>query len=134
MPAPDGTIFMYISEKIHKSRYYLYNIVGGPNMGFFSKSPEEKQKQLDKEAKVNSIVLTTLDLKRDYEIIDIVISEEIHTDQKFDYDAAKLSLRKRAAAVGADAVIGVQCFLCNTDGHLTDSGNRRWYGTAVKFK
>lgn len=40
----------------------------------------------------------------------------------------------RALEVGADAVIGVQCFLCNTDGKITNSGNRRWYGTAVKFR
>lgn len=99
-------------------------------MGFFSKSPE----QVEKDTKINNIILTTMDLKQDYEIIDIVISEEIHVDDRCMYDAGKLSLKKRAAEVGADAVLGVKCFLCNTNGKLTDSGNRRWYGTAVKIK
>ncbi len=103
-------------------------------MGFFSKSPEEKAQEEAMKAKIDNIILTTLDLKQDYDIIDIVISEEIHADQKALYDAGKRSLKERAAAIGADAVVGVQCFLCNTDGHVTDSGNRRWYGTAVRFK
>ena len=103
-------------------------------MGFFGKSAEEKAQDEAKKAKINSVILTTLDLRRDYEIIDIVISEEIHADQKYLYDAGKFSLKERASEIGADAVVGVRCFLCNTDGHITDSGNRRWYGTAVKFK
>ncbi len=99
-------------------------------MGFFGKSESEKEQ----ENRAKQIILTTTDLKQDYQIIDIVMSEEIHTHQKVMYEAGKTSLRKRAAEIGADAVIGVQCFLCNTDGHVTDSGNRRWYGTAVKLK
>lgn len=103
-------------------------------MGFFGKSAAEKERDAANKARLDGIVLTTLDLKRDYEILDIVISEEIRMDQKTAYDVGKQSLKKRAMDIGADAVIGVQCFLCNTDGKLTDSGNRRWYGTAVKFK
>lgn len=43
-------------------------------MGFFSKSPEEKAAKAENEARIDSIILTTLDLKREYDILDIVIS------------------------------------------------------------
>ena len=97
-------------------------------MGFFGKSTEEKEQDEAKKAKTDRIILTTLDLKRDYEIIDIVISKEINGDQTSLYNEGKFNLKEQAAEIGADAVVGVQCFLCN------NVGIRRWYGTAVKFK
>lgn len=99
-------------------------------MGFFGKSAEEKAQEEEKNAKMDSIILTTLDLKMDYEIIDIVISKEIRADQTLAYYAGCKNLKERAAEIGADAVVGVQCFLCD----LAIDGTRRWYGTAVKFK
>lgn len=101
-------------------------------MGFFSSS---KSKEINSvlDAKAEGIILTTMDLKRDYEILDIIWSEEVHLDLNVDYTDQKNVLKKKAAVIGADAVIGVRLFLCNVDGHVTNSGNRRWYGTAVKF-
>lgn len=102
-------------------------------MGFFSSS-KSKAEDLALESKAAGIILTTMDLKRDYEILDIIWSEEVHMDLNIDYTAQKNDLKKKAAAMGADAVIGVRLFLCNIDGRVTNSGNRRWYGTAVKFR
>ena len=99
-------------------------------MGFFGKSSEEKAAESANNARIDRIILTTLDLRCNYDIIDIVISEEINADEVKVYEKGKRSLKERAAAIGADAVIGVQCFLCNTGAH----GIRRWYGTAVKFR
>lgn len=101
-------------------------------MGFFSSS-KSKEEELVLEAKAEKIILTTMDLKRDYEILDIIWSDEVHLDLNIDYISQKNDLKKKAAAIGADAVIGVRLFLCNVDGRITNSGNRRWYGTAVKF-
>lgn len=97
----------------------------------FSKSKEAKSALVSKSER---IILTTLDINRDYEILDIIWSDEIHLDVNFDYTNQKNILKQKAAEIGADAVIGVRMFLCNIDGRLTNSGNRRWYGTAVKFK
>ncbi len=99
-------------------------------MGFFSKSPEEKVQEEALKAKIDNIILTTLDLKQDYDIIDIVISKEIRADQTLAYYAGCKNLKERAAEIGADAVVGVQCFVCDLD----VAGTRRWYGTAVRFK
>ncbi len=101
------------------------------------KKAEEEALKAEKEAakeKIKGMILTTLDIKQDYEIIGIVISQEIWVDEKLDYETGMSSLKIRAAELGADAVVGVRCFFCNNDGRITNSGNRRWYGTAVKFK
>lgn len=99
-------------------------------MGLFGKSPEEKQAEAAIEAKANNIILTTTDLHRDYIILDIVISDEMLAENQKGYADGKHSLKKRAAEIGADAVIGVHCFLA----HDISTGCRRWYGTAVRFK
>ncbi len=78
----------------------------------------------------DNIIITTADIKRDYDILDIIVSKEIALDERSNYDAGKRSLKQRAAEIGADAVIGVHCFFSNT----VMNGTRRWYGTAVKFK
>lgn len=103
-------------------------------MGFFGKSAEEKAAEQALNAQAESIILTTMDLKCEYDILDVVWSDEVHMDIDADYRAQKNSLKKKAASIGADAVIGVRLFLCNVDGRVTNSGNRRWYGTAVKIR
>lgn len=90
-------------------------------MGFFGNSSNSDR-----------VLLTTTDLKRDYDIIDIVMSKEITFDQKANFDAGKKSLQERAADIGADAVIGVHCFLSDAGG--MGKNTRRWYGTAVRYK
>lgn len=99
-------------------------------MGFFGKSAEEKAAEQAMNAQVESIILTTLDLKCDYDIIDVIWSDEARLDVDMDYRAQKNSLKKKAYEIGADAVVGVQLFLCNA----SSNGNRRWYGTAVKIR
>ncbi len=67
-------------------------------MGFFSSS-KSKAEELALESKAEDIILTTMDLKRDYEILDIIWSEEVHMDLNIDYTAQKNDLKKKAAAM-----------------------------------
>lgn len=101
-------------------------------------SKKEKQQARDLaeigQQKIDSIILTTADLKRDYEVVDIIyefgqptsgnLGEKMIIDT---IEAQKLALKIAAIKVGADAVVGVRI----ADGGILES---RLYGTAVKFK
>ena len=97
-------------------------------------SPEEL-KRAEKEAKYKQylidfeqskkILTTTLDLKRDYEIIGVIFGTH-HIKNSGDKDLEEThypfeDLKYQAYLIGADAVIGVRC------------NNGEVYGTAIKY-
>jgi len=87
-------------------------------------------------AQEKKIIFTTMDLKQDYEILDLVAWVTSFTtgflgDNITDvYNGCSREVKNQAIKLGADAVIGVQINLQNVAGMSTMS----IYGTAVKFK
>lgn len=82
----------------------------------------EKRAEEELKRKAENIILTTCDLKQDYEIIGL-----IHALGSYDeHDYIKI-LKTNAAKLGADAVIGIRK-LRQSDGYP------ELYGTAVKIK
>lgn len=82
----------------------------------------EKRAKEEFDRKIENIILTTCDLKQDYEIIGLVEGHGSYTDDTYIKD-----LKLNAAKLGADAVIGIRKI-------IRDYTNPHLYGTAVKIK
>jgi uncharacterized protein YbjQ (UPF0145 family) len=85
------------------------------------------------------IVYTTLDVKQNYEIIQIIAAAEDiigssglkYSAVEKAYNAAWDKLMKTAESVGADAVVGVRVEMENMNAQIV--GRLLIYGTAVKY-
>jgi len=85
------------------------------------------------------IIYTTLDVKQNYEIIQIIAAaEDIIGSSGLKYSAVEKAynatwekLMKTAETVGADAVVGVRVEMENMNGQIV--GRLLIYGTAVKY-
>ena len=86
------------------------------------------------EKTAKKITYTTLDVKKDYEVIHIVTGySEITATLTFlkAYAAAWANLTTEATILNADAVVGIRVEFANTDA----SGSKLLvYGTAIKYK
>ena len=90
-------------------------------------------------AEQKKIIYTTMDLKQDYEILDLVVwLETITSGSGFGdamaggYNTACKRIEEQAKKLGADAVIGYRVDIQNITRET--AGRVLIYGTAVKFK
>jgi uncharacterized protein YbjQ (UPF0145 family) len=89
-------------------------------------------------AEEKKIVWTTVDLKQDYEILDVITSLRTVTPGMFsdpmegEFNKACKNLEDQAKKLNADAIIGFRVEIQNIT--KDTAGRVLVYGTAVKFK
>jgi len=109
---------------------------------------KEQTRQQEKEARdqaISKVILTTGDIREDYQILDTIIALEGHQAGYFDtanpataFDGVKKQLRENAYDMGADAVVHCQ-FEYRVAAERGLFGSKQAieifaYGTAVKLK
>ncbi|MDX9695189.1 MAG: heavy metal-binding domain-containing protein [Bacteroidales bacterium] len=107
--------------------FALVVIFTAKSVAVFSQDSQEQKK----------IIYTTLDVKQNYEIIQIILAQSDITSTFSGspvvkaYTSAWDQFKKNAESNGADAVVGVRFELENMNAQIV--GRLLIYGTAVKF-